>query len=99
MNYTMTKPCDNCPFVRDSPLGKSTSKRRLEEFASGEFPCHKTAVLDEESGDYLATKDSLHCAGMLIYLEKRGRSTQMMRICERFGDYDHRKLDMTANVR
>lgn len=35
------------------------SDRRLNEFASGAFPCHKTAELNEDSA-YEATNDSVH---------------------------------------
>ncbi len=100
MKYDMTKPCDQCPFLTKLKRGFTT--RRLEEMASGEFPCHKTAevVEDDECGsEYHATADSQHCAGALIYLEKRDRSHQMMRIMERTNGYDRTKLDMTAAVR
>lgn len=69
--------------------------------ARGEFPCHKTAEIveyDEGSSEYRATKDSLHCAGALIFNELRHTPHQMMRICERIGLYDHRKLNMDADV-
>lgn len=78
--------------------------RRLEEFASAEFACHKTCEQDDE-GDYVARDGSPHCAGALIFLEKRGRPHQMMRICERLRGkdgkpmYDPTKLDMKASVR
>lgn len=95
MKYTMTTPCKDCPFTMSK---KQFSDRRLKEFASGSFPCHKTAELNEESG-YEATNKSVHCAGALIYLEKRNAPNQMMRIAERLGMYDMRKLDMNAEVR
>ena len=75
---------------------------RLREFCAGEFPCHKSAeiVEDDETGtEFMATEKSVHCAGALIFLEKRNRPHQMMRICERLGLYDRRKLDMSAKVR
>jgi hypothetical protein len=72
---------------------------KLAQFASGEFPCHKTAGIDEDNGNFIANKNSLHCAGALIYLEKRNTSHQMMRICERLGMYDHTKLDMESPIR
>lgn len=97
MNYTMTTPCAECPFLNTPNFKRGFTLRRLKEFASGEFPCHKTAA-DTEEG-FTAKKDSLHCAGALIFNEKRHTSTQMMRICERIGLYDRRKLDMKANVR
>lgn len=55
------------------------------------FPCHKTVEYDEE-GDGRATFDTEHCAGAYIFAEKNGNATQMMRIAERLGLYDHRKL-------
>lgn len=99
MKYTMTNPCDACPFLKSMAHGFST--HRLREFASGEFPCHKTAKLDEDDLDagYEPTENSLHCAGALIFNEKRNTPHQMMRISERFGDYDMRKLNMKASVR
>lgn len=78
------------------------SIRRLMEFARGAFPCHKTAELTEDDNgfeEYHAGDKSVHCAGALIFLEKRNESNQMMRIAERFGMYDHTKLNMEANVR
>jgi hypothetical protein len=99
VKYTLVRPCDNCPFSRTSLLGKATSEQRLAEFAAGSFACHKTATLDEESDEYRPTEDSAHCAGALIYWEKRGKPNQMMRVARRLGLYDPNKLDMTADVK
>jgi hypothetical protein len=66
--------------------------------ASGEFCCHKTTEADDETGSYAPKPDSQHCAGALIFLEAQDRPHQMMRICERLGMYDRKKLDMTAPV-
>lgn len=99
MKYTMTTPCDACPFLKSMAHG--FSMRRLREFAQGEFPCHKTAKLNDDDldGGYEATENSVHCAGALIFNEKRETPHQMMRICERLGFYDMTKLDMEASVR
>jgi hypothetical protein len=100
MKYTMTTPCSLCPFRSDAKQ-LTVSPTRLAQFASGEFPCHQTAELQEdddgESG-YTATDDSQHCAGLLIMLEKMGRPHQMMRIAERLGMYDASKLNMESPV-
>lgn len=98
MKYTMTAPCDQCPFLGTPQMKNGFTIRRLKEFASGEFPCHQTAEADEE-GDYVATDKSVHCAGALIFNEKRNTPNQIMRICERLGIYDRTKLDMGAKVR
>lgn len=95
MNYTMTEPCDACPFLKTSGFKLASLKRH----ASGEFACHKTCELSEDSGNFEPKKKSLHCAGALIFLEKRNQPHQMMRICERIGMYDRTKLNMKANVR
>lgn len=95
----MTEPCADCPFLKKN--AKSYGARRLREFADQNFHCHKTGICteDEETGgEYLPTEDSLACAGHLIYNEKRERPNQMMRIAERLGMYDRRKLNMTAKV-
>ena|ERR1041385_6937449 len=103
MNYTMTQPCDQCPFLDTPRNRRAFTLRRLQEFAGqGIFPCHKTAetVEDEDgSSSYEATDKSVVCAGMLIFNEKRDQPNQMMRIAERLGSYDMRKLNMNANVR
>lgn len=107
MNYEMTTPCSECPFLKKHrhafPIGK------LRAFATGEFPCHKTAVVaedcdgvgDETTTGYVPKDDgsSQHCAGALIFNEKREQPHQMMRICERIGLYDRTKLNMKALVR
>ena len=97
MKYTMTTPCDQCPFLDNEQMRRGFTLSRLRQFASGEFPCHKTA--DETDEGYVANGDSVHCAGALIFLEKRDAPHQMMRICERLGFYDMTKLNMDAPVR
>lgn len=100
MKYTMTTPCDACPFLKKN--AKHYGKRRIQEFADQAFHCHKTGICDESDeeagGEFLPTEDSLACAGHLIYNEKRETPNQMMRIAERLGFYDHTKLNMKAPV-
>lgn len=102
MKYSMTVPCDACPFLNTPQTRHGFSISRLKEFASGEFPCHKTAEYregDDGNEGFHASDKSVHCAGALIFNEKRNTPNQMMRICERLGFYDARTLDMKANVR
>lgn len=99
MYFTQAKPCADCPFL--SANAPSYGTRRLMEFTQDAFPCHKTAELveDEEGiGAFEATRTSVHCAGALIYLEKREAPSQAMRIAERLGLYDRTRLDMSAPV-
>lgn len=100
--YSMTTPCANCPFRKD--IRAYLTSRRVREIEHSliqvEFPCHKTTKHDE-NGEYIQdfkSEHEIHCAGALILLEKLDRPSQMMRICERIGMYDRRKLDMDAPV-
>lgn len=98
MKYDLTKPCDMCPFRNDRGRLLRVSAERLAGMASGEFCCHKTTVVSEETGEYEPLTKSQHCAGALIMLEKMNSPHQMMRICERLGFYDRTKLDMKSPV-
>lgn len=97
MKYDLTKPCGNCPFRSDKPF--PLHYERVMEITDGllyrniPFSCHKTTTQKGRSSDY---KDAQHCAGALIFLEKQERPHQMMRIAERLGMYDRRKLDPAA---
>lgn len=95
MKYNQHTPCADCPFRVGTE--HAYTEDRLDQFASGEFPCHKTAELRDDG--FYARKDSVHCAGALLYLEKRNRPHQMMRISERLGLYDHTKLDTSVEIR
>jgi hypothetical protein len=101
MNFKLRKPCKDCPFRTDiEPF--LTSGRADEIFNAitefqGTFACHKT-TLDDDDGETYVGPDSEHCAGALILLEKLDQPNQMMRIAERIGMYDRRKLDMDAPV-
>ena len=95
MNYLMTTPCNACPFTMEE---WQFDDEQLEDHSSGEFACHKTCDIDDE-GVFEPRESSSHCAGALIYLEKRNRSHQMMRIAERINMYDRSRLDMDAKVR
>lgn len=93
MNYAMTNPCDQCPFLRDSGFTFGS----LLAHARGPFPCHKTCELKGDT--FVERNDNTpHCAGALIFNELRRRPHQVMRIVERLGFYDRTKLNMKANV-
>ena len=106
MKYTMTKPCNFCPFVIGglAHLGPDRAEAiggQIVDFdgcgGRSEFVCHKTGEA-EEDGDIREKRDgsSVHCAGALIFAEKQEAQTQMMRIAERLGMYDPSKLDKAS---
>lgn len=97
MHFDLTKPCSNCPFLRDG--GVRLTKARVKQIASAmlssqgaTFACHKTTVPSEDGMAMRETPNSRHCAGALIFAERNGNGTQMMRIAERLGMYDAEKL-------
>lgn len=94
MKYTMTNPCDACPYL----IGSGFTWKSLAEHASGEFACHKACELDEDGVYRARDQKTPHCAGALIFNERRGHPTQMMRIAERLDLYDRTKLNMDALV-
>ena len=95
MRYNLTTPCDECPYLK----GSGFTFKSLLEHAAGEFPCHKACDLNKQD-EFKENKNGKtpHCAGALIFLEKREEPHQMMRIAERLGMYDHTKLNMKARV-
>jgi hypothetical protein len=91
MKFDMKQPCKDCPFIKGSSTNLSLAESRLTGIVSDvmnnhTFTCHKTLELIKT--------DQQHCAGALIYLEKRDNPNQMMRIAERIGVYDRTKLNM-----
>lgn len=108
MKYDMTVPCNNCPFRKEG--GIRLTDERVKEIASGmlcsqgiQFPCHKTTTEDQKSDDdrsghFIPTDGNIACAGALIFAEKQGKATQMMRIMERLGGYDYKKLMANKEV-
>ena len=95
MRYNLTEPCGTCPFLK----GSGFTFNRLLEHAAGEFPCHKACDLNKQD-EFKEKKNGKtpHCAGALIFLEKRNQPHQIMRICERLSVYDRTKLNMAAPV-
>jgi hypothetical protein len=105
-SFNLTKPCEKCPFRKD--IRAYLRKNRVMEIVSvlengGSFPCHETVDYDDEGDPVIASKKWKFCAGATIMLEKaqdpeQAPANQMLRIMERIGTYDHRKLDMEAPV-
>lgn len=102
MQFTMRTPCDGCPFLRTAGAVR-IDKARAKDIAEmmcdpsgGTFPCHKTTCFGD-NGEHVPHSAEMHCAGALIFSEKNGNATQMMRIAERIGSYDAKSL-MTDNA-
>lgn len=102
MKFTMTAPCPHCPFRTDVTPYLSSGRCReiLTSITDRQqtFACHETTKFDDDDDEHVPSAGEQHCAGALILLEKIDRPNQMMRISERFGMYDRRKLKMDSPV-
>ena len=87
--FDRVRPCPSCPFRLGGEAIRFLGSDRASEiadslFADASFTCHddleKPAVKRQ------------HCVGATIMLEKIDKPNQIMRICERIGRYDRRKL-------
>lgn len=97
MNFDLTTPCKHCPFRKGANY---LSKERACEIANGlkedkTFTCHEKT----HSLGWSRQKKEQHCAGATIVLENEENSNQMMRIMERLGLYDRKKLKRTHVVK
>lgn len=95
--WHVAKPCAGCPFRRTEGAVR-LSAERIREIAGmmlssdgGVFHCHETTQFDDEE-EYHPQGAEQHCAGALIFAEKHGTTTQMMRIVERLGGYNAARL-------
>lgn len=102
MNFDLKRPCKDCPFRTDViPYLRPSRAREITDSLirqQGTFSCHKTNDFGGDDGEAIETSKTQHCAGATIMLEKLGRPNQLMRIAERLGVYDRKKLDMAAPV-
>jgi hypothetical protein len=99
MKAVLYEPCANCPFRSDRPafLTRGRAEAIMDDLRHDQhFNCHKT--LDYSDGEGAHTDKTAICAGFAIIAEGLKHPTQMMRIAERIGIYDHRKLNMKAPV-
>ncbi len=105
MKFDLKRPCKDCPFLEGKDY---LTRARAAEIARGitdgqaTFSCHKLNSFEDNEytgeTDVVEGENAQHCAGALILLERIERPNQLMRIMERIGVYDRRKLDMDAPV-
>jgi hypothetical protein len=105
----MKSPCANCPF-RAEPRFYLIKERAIElqQVLVNEgrgFHCHKTidyGKIDDgvvtADGCGIGERDSEHCAGAMILLQKIGKPNQPMQVCERLGLFNPLELNMDAPV-
>lgn len=66
------KPCQHCPYRNDVKLflhaarGEELAYHATNHYNS--FPCHKTTVSDDDSGERLVVGTTKECAGFLTLM-------------------------------
>jgi hypothetical protein len=101
MDFSLKKPCNNCPFRTDVKPYLRTARivgilRSITE-GDASFSCHKTTAHDDD-GVPIQGKKEKHCAGALILLEKIKQPNQLMRIAVRLNMYKPDKLRMDIPI-
>lgn len=90
-DWRMVEPCTGCPFNR-SGLGlrirKGLRPSRWREILSGlrrgdVFPCHKTTIEDDDTGEAVRGPHERICAGAIAYQEHHGCTSNLQRVMER----------------
>lgn len=88
----LVRPCARCPFRND--IEPYLPYMRAVEIAGSlrlgnMFPCHETTTHDEDTGEYIPSRDDRMCAGAAITLLKYDGPNQWMRIVDRLGSKDY----------
>ena len=84
LNLNLKRPCNECPFRKDTMfgwLGKRKATEIIDCIAGsdhGSFSCHKTNDFTESG--VKETETTEHCAGALILLHKLGSPNMAMRL-------------------
>jgi hypothetical protein len=76
MKANLAKPCNDCPFRKNSLpgwLGPWETPLELHRFvmAENEFPCHKT--MTDEFGDDVPEHKQSYCRGAILYMKKNSK--------------------------
>jgi hypothetical protein len=93
--FSLRKPCPNCPFRNDDdaiylePGRREEIIERLLAGEDGSFPCHKTVYRKDgrnhdEEGQYKPV-DICQCPGAAALSRKFGRDTVIVQIATRLG--------------
>ena len=101
MKYTLLAPCADCPFRTDIRpfLSGEDRVRELQRAQDGEFPCHKTTELDEDTDELLNRENTVACAGrMIMSMNAYNGLGTIDALSARCGMFDPHALDLDAPV-
>lgn len=100
--FTLRNPCAHCPFLKEG--GVRLHPEHVREIAhavtdntGSVFPCHETVEYDDD-GEYVPQPFEQHCYGALVFAERSGSVSQLVRIAERLHAYDARAVRANASA-
>lgn len=78
IDWDLTKPCNDCPFLKASPFHEGVASSfpiYCDSIANGTFAhtCHKTDTRAACDGPHSWSGKAKHCAGAILMLLKTGR--------------------------
>lgn len=97
MKFNLKKPCNNCPFRKNSQQGWLGEERADEvanyAFQDSTFACHKTTGV--EKGKEIPTDEHSQCAGAMILLDKEQGiySNMLFRLANRLFNFNPNQLE------
>lgn len=96
VQFDLKRPCKDCPFRRDVPgyLRPGRMEEILASLDRGTFPCHKTTGAD---GRPEFAEHSV-CAGSLVFLQKSGTDSFIVRLAQGLKLYDPSGMDLESPV-
>ena len=102
LNLNLKRPCNNCPFRRDTLkgwLGRSRAQGLIDDMINDHrsFSCHKTTVPGEEddpetAGTRVYGDKTEECAGGMILLHKTQQPNMAMRLGYVYKMFDGNEL-------
>lgn len=111
--FSLRKPCGNCPFLKEGAIELEPGRLQsiVEDLLADDtvnFHCHKTVYNEKTGGrwetdedgssQYACSHKEAFCAGAMIFMQKVGHSTVLMRVAQALGNFDSRELMRHADL-
>lgn len=100
--FSLKRPCGNCPFLKEGAIELEPGRlqsifQSLLDDDGANFHCHKTVYHEKTGGSWVVDEDGTSsyecshkeafCAGAMIFMQKVGHSSVLMRMAQALGYY------------
>ena len=111
--FSLKKPCGNCPFLKEGAVELEPGRlqsivQSLLDDDGANFHCHKTVYNEKTGGAWVEGEDGASsyqcshkeafCAGAMIFMQKVGHSSVLMRMAQALGYCDRNALMESADL-